>query len=377
MEIGSRLIVEWKNLQKLFDAIIDQKYTLVGPSLKNEAIVYDTIHSVDELPQGITDEHAGGHYRIKKTSSPEAFGYTVSAQSWKRFLFPPDVRLWKATRKNGKFEIEPESQAPPPRYAFFGVRPCELQAIHIQDKVFINKFYADPNYSLRRDQLLIIVMQCTQAGSNCFCTSMDTGPKARQGFDLAMTEIADTDRHYFVATIGTDRGAALMHSVPHTQATEKELQQATLRENRATAMMTKTLDTAHIQELLDRHFESPRWDETASRCLSCANCTLVCPTCFCSDVEDVTDLTGTTAERRRRWDSCFTASHSHLHGGSVHASGKSRYRQWLMHKLSYWIDQFGESGCVGCGRCMTWCPVGIDLTEEVRAFRERDVTKTS
>ncbi|MBF0393567.1 MAG: 4Fe-4S dicluster domain-containing protein, partial [Alphaproteobacteria bacterium] len=118
-----------------------------------------------------------------------------------------------------------------------------------------------------------------------------------------------------------------------------------------------------------RNREHPRWDEVAKRCLTCGNCTMVCPTCFCTTVDDVTDLGGTRTERVRSWDSCFTLDFSYIHGGSVRNEGSSRYRQWITHKLSSWHDQFGSSGCVGCGRCITWCPVGIDITEEVGAIR--------
>jgi Fe-S-cluster-containing hydrogenase component 2 len=132
------------------------------------------------------------------------------------------------------------------------------------------------------------------------------------------------------------------------------------------------MDTRGIKELLYRNYEHPRWDNVATRCLTCANCTMVCPTCFCTTVEDVTDLSGDHAERWRKWDSCFTMDFSYIHGGSVRATPKSRYRQWLTHKLATWFDQFGSSGCVGCGRCITWCPVAIDLTEEVRAIRDSE-----
>jgi ferredoxin len=134
--------------------------------------------------------------------------------------------------------------------------------------------------------------------------------------------------------------------------------------------MGRGLDTTGIQELFYANYEHPRWDEVAARCLNCGNCTMVCPTCFCHTLEDSLDLTGTVGERRRRQDVCFTVDFSYLHGGSIRPSPRSRYRQWLTHKLATWIDQFGCSGCVGCGRCITWCPVGIDLTEEVRAIRE-------
>jgi ferredoxin len=129
------------------------------------------------------------------------------------------------------------------------------------------------------------------------------------------------------------------------------------------------METRGIHDLLYQNFEHPRWDEIAARCLSCGNCTMVCPTCFCTNVEDVSDVTGHRAERWRRWDSCFTMSFSYIHGGSVRTSAKARFRQWMTHKLASWIDQFGTTGCVGCGRCIAWCPVGIDLTEEAQALR--------
>jgi ferredoxin len=122
------------------------------------------------------------------------------------------------------------------------------------------------------------------------------------------------------------------------------------------------------ERVLKANLEHPRWTEVAKRCLACTNCTLVCPTCFCSTVEDVTDLGGDQIGRERRWDSCFTLEFSYIHGGSVRRDGASRYRQWLTHKLAHWHDQFGSSGCVGCGRCISWCPVGIDITEEVAAI---------
>ncbi|MCB0197785.1 MAG: 4Fe-4S dicluster domain-containing protein, partial [Anaerolineae bacterium] len=122
--------------------------------------------------------------------------------------------------------------------------------------------------------------------------------------------------------------------------------------------------------LLYQNLEHPRWDHIANRCLSCANCTQVCPTCFCSDVVEVSDLENHKDERLRVWDSCFSLDFSHVHGGNIRPTTRARYRQWLTHKLASWIDQFGTLGCVGCGRCITWCPVGIDLTEEVRAIRE-------
>jgi formate hydrogenlyase subunit 6/NADH:ubiquinone oxidoreductase subunit I len=199
---------------------------------------------------------------------------------------------------------------------------------------------------------------------------MQTGPQASSGFDLALTEILDGNRHFFVMQIGTAKGAEVMHDVPHRDAPAEDVQVAEQIVAQTATQMGRHLDTAGIQDLLYQNPDHPRWEEVATRCLSCANCTMVCPTCFCTTIEDVTDLTGSHTERWRKWDSCFTQDFSYIHGGSVRTSTRSRYRHWLTHKLATWIDQFGTSGCVGCGRCITWCPVGIDITEEVRALRD-------
>jgi ferredoxin len=139
---------------------------------------------------------------------------------------------------------------------------------------------------------------------------------------------------------------------------------------RAAASLGRAMQSDDVRDLLMRNLEHRRWDQVADRCLSCGNCTMVCPTCFCTTVEETSGLTGAESARSRRWDSCFTMDFSYIHGGSVRSSTRSRYRQWMTHKLATWHDQFDMSGCVGCGRCITWCPVGIDITEEVRAIRD-------
>jgi sulfhydrogenase subunit beta (sulfur reductase) len=176
--------------------------------------------------------------------------------------------------------------------------------------------------------------------------------------------------HYFLVEIGTTPGAEIMGQVPHRPAQAEEIDAADRVVAAAAGTMGRALDTTGIKELFYNNYEHPRWDEVATRCLTCGNCTMVCPTCFCHTLEDSMELTGAAGERRRRLDVCFTVDYSYLHGGSIRTSPKSRYRQWLTHKLATWIDQFGCSGCVGCGRCITWCPVGIDITEETRAIRE-------
>jgi formate hydrogenlyase subunit 6/NADH:ubiquinone oxidoreductase subunit I len=246
----------------------------------------------------------------------------------------------------------------------------------VQDRVFLQGEYRDPTYQARRKKIFVVAVNCGQAGGTCFCVSMNTGPQVTFGFDLALTEVLENGRHYFVVEVGSEPGAEVLGEVPFREAGVVEIEAAADIVARTATQMGRSMDTTDIKELLYRNYEHPRWDDVAARCLTCANCTMVCPTCFCTTVEDVTDLTGERAERWRKWDSCFTMDFSYIHGGSIRSSARARYRQWMTHKLATWIDQFGTSGCVGCGRCITWCPVGIDITEEVRAIRESDGTVT-
>ncbi|MDZ7343568.1 MAG: 4Fe-4S dicluster domain-containing protein [candidate division KSB1 bacterium] len=368
LRVGSTVTMQPQHLQLLLDALIEKGYRVVGPQLQDGAIVYDELASAANLPIGWSDEQEGGRYRLKKRNDQAHFGYTVGPHSWKKFLHPPVLRLWQAKREGKNFQIIPENEAPP-KLALVGVRSCELHAIAIQDKIFMNGTYTDPAYKTRREPIFIVAVNCGQAGGTCFCVSMKTGPKVQSGFDLALTEIIDDDSHFFLIEVGTEMGAEMMRKISHQQAKQEEIEKAERIVADTAKQMGRTLDTAEIKNLLYRSYEHPRWDEVAKRCLTCANCTMVCPTCFCTTVEEVTDLTGKHAERWRKWDSCFTMDFSYIHGGSVRPSTKARYRQWLTHKLATWFDQFGTSGCVGCGRCITWCPVAIDLTEEVRAIR--------
>jgi ferredoxin len=363
------VVVERAHFPQLLLSLQARGYQVIGPTVRESAIVYDTLAGVDDLPVGYTDEQDGGHYRLIQRDDRALFGYTVGPHSWKQFLHPPVLRLWSAQRSPDGFQILPEAQQSP-SFAFLGVRACELHAIAIQDKVFLHTQQRDPIYQARREHLCIIALNCGQAGGTCFCTSMQTGPQVTAGFDLALTEVLDQERHLFLVEIGTALGAALLQDVTTRAPSAEEITRAERIVAHTATQMGRTMETADIKDLLYRNIDHPRWQDVATRCLTCGNCTMVCPTCFCTTVEDTTDLSGERAERWRRWDSCFTMDFSHLVGGSVRTSSKSRYRQWMTHKLASWIDQFGTSGCVGCGRCITWCPVGIDITAEVRAIRE-------
>lgn len=354
-------------LDTLIRTLAGHGYAVVGPTVRDGAIVYDEIASAADLPAGWTDEQAPGRYRLARRGDGAMFGYAVGPHSWKRFLHPPRYTLWRARRAQEGFTVE-DATPPTPRYAFIGVRACELAAMAVQDRVLRDGEHPDPVYRARRAQAFVVAVECGQAGGTCFCASMGTGPEVTGGYDLKLTELLDGG-HRFVVRAGSAQGAEVLDALPGRPASADDLEAARAVPERTAARMGRRLDTADLPGLLRGRPEHPRWDEVAERCLSCANCTNVCPTCFCSTVEDVSDLAGQEAAREQRWDSCFTLDFTQLHGGSVRASTRSRYRHWLTHKLDTWHDQFGSSGCVGCGRCIAWCPVGIDLTEEVAALR--------
>ncbi len=357
-------------LQALISTLRGQGFTVIGPVVRGDAIVLAEVSGTGDLPRGHGDEQDAAHYRLRERGDEALFGFAATAQSWKSILFPARELLWSGERDGASFTAGAAPDPAPGRYALLGVRSCDLHAIGIHDRVLLGRSAADPAYADRRRDAFIVAVACSQPGGTCFCVSMGTGPRPEAGFDLSLTELLDSAGHRFLMTAGSDRGAALLASLPASPAAPADLAAADEVIAGSAARMGRHLDTDGIRDLLYGAAEHPRWDDVASRCLACTNCTLVCPTCFCTSVEDLTDLTGSSGSRWRVWDSCFTSEFSHLPGGSVRASTRSRYRQWMTHKLAAWIDQFGMSGCVGCGRCITWCPAAIDITEEAAALRQ-------
>ncbi|WP_078084372.1 4Fe-4S dicluster domain-containing protein [Microbulbifer mangrovi] len=369
-------VLQAEHLEVLIQVVRSEGFQLMGPVVRNGAITYDEISTASDLPRGWGDEQEKGYYRVSRNDSGAYFAYAVGVGSWKQFLQLPRRKVWEAHKKDDAMDILEVLDEVPAR-AFLGVRSCDLHAIAIQDRVFAEGQYRNENYARRRQNILLIAVNCTTPAATCFCTVMNTGPKVTTPTDLTMTEVIDHKEHYFVIRSESQRGREILKQLPlssleerHSLAEEQALQAAVQKMQEG----PRKFDSAGVKELLYRNYDSPVWDQVAERCLSCANCTMACPTCFCSTVEDTTDLTGEHAERWERWDSCFTGDFSYISGGSVRASTRSRYRQWMTHKLATWHDQFDTSGCVGCGRCITWCPVGIDLTEEVQRIQQLDKT---
>jgi sulfhydrogenase subunit beta (sulfur reductase) len=346
-------------LDRLLDALRADGRTLIGPVVRDEAIILDEIASAADLPAGRGVETAPGRYRLTRRADAKRFDHAVGPMSPKRFTFPPraPIRVGRRTASGVRFS---NTDPHPEPLALIGVRACELVALGVQDQVLLDGQAIDGDYRARRAATFIVAVECASPTSTCFCSSMGTGPEVTSGFDVALTEL---DEGYVVRT-GSAAGAAFVGSLDLAVADPSALDAAAEVVAGARRAMGEPRDMSAAKDLAAVP-DHPEWAAVAERCLGCTNCTLVCPTCFCTSVTQRSDLDGTISTEERTWDSCFSDGFAKVAGGSFRPHGEDRYRQWLTHKFSTWWDQFGSSGCVGCGRCIAWCPVGIDIREEL------------
>jgi formate hydrogenlyase subunit 6/NADH:ubiquinone oxidoreductase subunit I len=366
-------------IDNLFAALQRDGYKIIGPTVAEGVIVFREISCPKALPRGWRETQGAGHYSLKQlesSSNPAGpyFAHHNGPDSARAWFLPQKQKLWSAERhpetpSDYSIFFPPEkAQHRDTKLAFIGLRACDLNAIAIQDRVYLHDKYTQTNYAAGRENTLIVTINCISHAETCFCTSMQAGPEAKSGFDLALTEIYESDAdHYFVAKSGSAAGQSLLNELTTQAASANDIKTAKDKIAANEKAMPKH-DFSGIPAAMKHQPDHPAWDTIADHCLACANCTLVCPTCFCTTVEDTTDLTGNTTERWLHWDSCFNEGHSYIHGGKIHGDISSRYRQWASHKFSSWHDQFGESGCVGCGRCIAWCPAGIDIRETAQHF---------
>jgi sulfhydrogenase subunit beta (sulfur reductase) len=350
------------DIDALIGALRESGRTVVGPTVRDGAIVYDEIESAAMLPAGVGDEQSAGTYRLVDRGGGRLFGYNVGPTSWKRFTFPPSLPIGAAQRTGSvSFEqLVPEV----PRLALLGVRACEIAALTVQDKVFLGGQFTDEDFRARRKAALIVAVQCTTWTSTCFCSSMGTGPEVRGGYDILLTEVDGG----FIVQAGSPDGAAIVAHLPTRKPTHAETGSAVDSVEAVRVGLGEPLPMPGVDERLKHQLENPHWGVVAERCVECGNCTMVCPTCFCTSVTQRSDMEGKLSVTERQWDSCFDVNFARVAGGDFRARPRDRYRQWLTHKFSSWMDQFGTFGCVGCGRCITWCPTHIDIREELAAI---------
>lgn len=352
-----------EDLQLLVDALWAADYEVLGPQVRDGAIVFDLLHEVASLPRGLRDVQSPGAYRLQESDPARYFGWANGPQALKPLVFAPEEVLWDAECDDEGRLCFREPARPSRKRAILGVRACDLAALFIQDKHFLQAEYVDPAYRARRQNLFLVAVNCTHPASTCFCASTGDGPAARYGYDLAMTELETG----FVMDAHSDAGADLLATLPVRAATGDERSAAGQAVAEA-ANQQRALPGRNLRDSLFNNLDHPRWEEVAGRCLACGNCTSVCPTCFCNQESDQPALDGAASSHVRQWDSCFNPDHAHVHGMHLREQTREQYRQWVTHKLGSWHDQYGRSGCVGCGRCIAWCPAEIDLVEEVSAI---------
>jgi sulfhydrogenase subunit beta (sulfur reductase) len=365
LDVGTTISIKKVELENIFAKLKRMNYELVGSRVKDHTVVHAPITEIADLPIGYTSKQEPGQYQLVKTDNLDYFGVTAGPHSWKQYFFPPKSELMRFHKANdGESWSVLEENIEPPQLALIGVRPCDLAAIQIQDNIFMREEWCDPAYRNCRTNAFIVAVNCMEPCGTCFCTSMGTGPQAEKGFDLCLTELDEN----FLVEVGSEAGRMVLSDETITWKPASAflllLAQNGLEDARETISRELPAPEVLRVQLLE-NLDHPQWDDIATRCLSCTSCTQVCPTCFCWDTYDNTLLPGDVVIRERVWDSCFNPDYTYVFGGNTRPNTRSRYRQWLTHKFASWYDQFGVSGCVGCGRCITWCPAGIDHVEEI------------
>ncbi len=359
------------DLRSFFEKLKDA-YRVVGPKIENSVVILSEIEFSD-IPSGYRDQQGKGTYRISKSDNSNVFSFSNGPDSFKRFLQPPSAEIFSLQKGRKGFQVRHSTYSERP-IAFLGIRACDISAMKLYDRIFLEGDVKDRNYQRLRNGSLIIALNCIYPGDNCFCSSMGTGPEVKDGFDISVTELID----FFLIESKTLKGEKALEGLPLEGVENNDIQEKNSRIQNCRMTMKKSIRAQELPSVIYRNLEHPRWAEIAKKDLECGNCTQVCPTCFCNSNYDYIEISSISKKhlefsgaRMRIWDSCFSKNFARVHGGNFRPSRRARYRQWMSHKLAYTFEQFGLTGCVGCGRCITWCPAGIDITEELEALYVR------
>lgn len=278
----------------------------------------------------------------------------------KAFFLPQSEVMLKYNSRLGRFEEV--NLSPKPRI-LFGVRPCDAKALTLLDTVFLTDEYTDPYWKARREASIIIGLGCTNPPQTCFCTTVGGGPFNPDGLDAIFTDFGK----YFFIQVLTEKAQTLFAG--YSLASEEQEKEVKHLQKKTYESMEPAFETKGLKQKLDLIFESSYWEKIAESCLGCGICTYLCPTCFCFDIVDEVQR----KERMRNWDTCMFRIYSQeASGHNPRPTRRERTRQRMMHKYSYWLDHIDEIGCTGCGRCVRYCPVGLDIRAMLRSASEQE-----
>jgi len=338
-------ILKKEQLEQFLDGLIRER-TVFAPTKRDNERLFGAIGSA----QGTSIE-AG-----------------TTKNSLKSALFPQTERLflYRQTGEGVETEVPPEEK----ELVLFGIRPCDARSLVLLDGVFQSGI-EDPYFSGKRKRSLVIAMACATSGRACFCTAVGGSPCATEGSDLLLLDLGDR----YLVEAATDKGKEIVKDRLFEATDEKDLAEGEKFKAKAEAAMDGKVSDAPmtgktLEEGLKEVFDDPLWEELTETCMSCGVCTYLCPTCHCFDICDETALTG--GERIRIWDSCqFPLFTRQASGFNPRPTGRERFRQRIMHKFSYLPENGNITGCVGCGRCVTECPVNLDIREVVSKLARR------
>lgn len=298
---------------------------------------------------------------FKKIDTPEEVDLTqlVPQKPAKEAFFPQTEVMFRFERAAGHGLVRTTESLQRDR-VLFGAKPCDIEAISLIGKVFESPEYTDVYFAEKRRKTTMVVLGCDHPLSTCFCSSTGGGPFKKNGADLFLTDLGGS----YLAEPLTEKGTLLTRSPLFKEALPEDEELVREIEEKAKRKVNGTIPVEGIEKKLDLMMESPFWDRVHEKCLGCGVCTFLCPTCHCFDISD--EATDNRGERVRCWDSCLFPIYSlETSGHNPRPTCRERTRQRLMHKLNYYPKNYGRVACVGCGRCILFCPVQFDIREVI------------
>jgi sulfhydrogenase subunit beta (sulfur reductase) len=347
MSLDDRRVMKKDRLEGFLESLLKDN-NVFGPVRKGNMLLFEQIESVHNI-----------------ALEP---GNTMN--SAKDALFPQTERLFAYRHGESGVQIDGPS-VEEKGLVLFGVRPCDARGIVLLDKVFGGPLQ-DPYYVEKRARTVVIGMACATPDPKCFCIALGGGPCSTEGSDLLLLDLGDR----YLVKAESPKGIALLQDRAFEKADKETHTRADLVEKKAEESMNKAvlgkLDVGEaLEKRLETLFNDPIWDDITESCLGCGICTYLCPTCHCFDILD--EAGQSTGERIRIWDSCQFSLFTHQASGvNPRPSAKERFRQRIMHKLCYLPQNGNLAGCVGCGRCVTECPVNLDIREVIQKISARE-----